>query len=119
MVYTQSGVVPEDHALNEEPQGITVQGDTLRARGELGPQLEAAFEEATSRLLESAEDPLVIDLTGVRYVNSTYVRHIAAAALDASKLGRRIRLMATRRAMRVFEFAGLQKMANVDVVPTP
>jgi len=96
--------------------GMTVNGNTLRISGELGPDNESPFDEATRKLLASHENPLVVDLSGVHYVASSYVRHIVTLAVEANRQGLRVVLVAERRTIRMLELGGLDKLDNVELV---
>jgi len=96
--------------------GITVNGNTLRVAGELGPDNESPFDEATRKLLASQENPLVVDLSGVHYVASSYVRHIVTFAIEANRQGLTVVLVAERRTIRMMELGGLDRLDNVELV---
>jgi anti-anti-sigma factor len=100
----------------EPDDGITVNGNTLRVSGELGPDNESPFDEATQKLLASRDNPLVVDLSDAHYVASSYVRHIATLAVEANRHGLRVVLVAERRTIRMLELAGLDKLGNVELV---
>ena len=90
-------------------------GGTLHVTGDLGSGDEADFERAIGDLLATEAKALVIDLCAVRYVASSYVRHIALAMMQARHEGRPVTIRAGKRVVRVLEMGGVDKLATLVI----
>lgn len=101
-----------------EDTSFEVAGNRLRVCGELGPddEKEEAFAKASQGLMETEHETLVIDLTAVRYMGSSYVRHIAPVMVWAKQHGRSVTVRATKRVARLLSIAGLDRLGDVEVV---
>lgn len=93
-----------------------VEGGALRVRGELGVEDEKAFEQSLGALLASNSPELIIDMSGVSYASSGYVRHIAMAIVEARQKGRSISIRASRRIARLLQIGGVDKLAPLEIV---
>jgi anti-anti-sigma factor len=93
---------------------IDVEESTLRASGVLGLEDEGRFEEALRRLEECPAGELVIDLSDVDFVSSSYVRHMARVMVDAARAGRKVVVRARARVARLLRLAGLEKLATFE-----
>ncbi len=91
-------------------------GNVLLVNGDLGQDEEAGFEEALGRLLKTGAESMIVDLAGVRYLNSSYVRHVAMLITTARQEGRSVTVRARGRAVRILKMGGLDKLATVEVV---
>lgn len=96
-----------------------IEGNTLRVSGELGVDEERAFEQALRTLLATSYAALVVDLSGVKYASSGYVRHIAMAIMEAKRKNRTITLRASRRIARLLQIGGVDRLAPLEVVNGP
>ncbi len=99
---------------------IEVEEGTLRASGVLGYEDEERFASALGRLLDflktGACERLVVDLSEVDFVSSSYVRHIAHVMVEAKRDGRRVVVRARERVARILRLAGLDKLGDFEVV---
>lgn len=95
---------------------LEVRGGTLRARGDLGPHEEDAFNRALQGLMEAEHEDVVIDLSGILRISSGYVRDIALVMVHARQHGRAVRVRATKRVARVLSMGGVDKLGEVVVV---
>jgi anti-anti-sigma factor len=93
---------------------FTVSGARLTVTGDLRSGDEAEFAEALSALVSTGERQLTVDLSGVRYVSSSYVRHVATAVMQARQEGGHVRILASRRAVRLLRMGGLDKVCTVE-----
>lgn len=91
-------------------------GDTLRVSGDLSTQEENAFREALDRLFETGAEAMVIDLSGVRYLGSSYVRHVAMLIIRSNQKGRTVTIRAHERAARMLRMGALDKIGRIEVV---
>jgi anti-sigma B factor antagonist len=86
----------------EVRDGVTV----LFVSGEVdlagSPHLGKALDAA-----QSPGAPLVVELSGVDFIDSAGLRALVQAELDAAKLGGRLLIVPSPAATRVFEIAGL------------
>lgn len=96
----------------ERPEVVTLRGDLdISTLGDATALVEAA--EATSPPV------LVIDLSGLSFVDSSGVRLVLLADRRAREDGRRLRIrLGTGPALRVFRALGLdEKLDTLDTVP--
>ena len=91
-------------------------GDTLSVSGDLGTQEERAFGEALNRMFETGAESVVVDLSGVRYLGSSYVRHVAMLMVKGNQKGRTVTVRARERAARILRMGGLDKIGAIEVV---
>ena len=95
---------------------IVVSGHTLTVHGELGPDNEQAFQDALDELLTVDAEQYVIDISAVRYVSSACVGPIALLIVEARKKRRPVTVLVRRKAARLLELGGLDRLAEVRVV---
>ena len=93
-----------------------LRGGTLYVCGDLGLDEEAGFEQALAALVRAEADALVLDLSGVDYLGSGYVRYLALTMVEAKRRNRPIALLAKKRTARLLHLAGLDKLGTVEVV---
>ena len=91
-------------------------GDTLRVSGDLTMQEEGAFKDALDRLFETGADTMVVDLSGVCYLGSSYVRHMAMLIIRGNQKGRTVTIRAHERAARMLRMGALDKIGKIEVV---
>ena len=91
-------------------------GDTLSVSGDLGTHDEPEFGRALDSLFETGAETMVVDLTGVRYLSSTYVRHVAMLVIKARQKERSVAVRAHERVVRILRMGGLDKIATIEVV---
>jgi anti-anti-sigma factor len=91
-------------------------GDTLRISGDLSMQEENAFKDALDRLFETGAEAMVVDLSGVRYLGSSYVRHVAMLIIRGTQKGRTVTIRAHERAARMLRMGALDKIGKIEVV---
>jgi len=91
-------------------------GDTLSVSGDLGTQDEKELERALERLFDTDAEPMIVDLTGVRYLSSSYVRHVAMLVIKARQKERSVVVRAYERVVRILKMGGLDKIATIEVI---
>lgn len=72
----------------------------LEVEGEIDTLTAPALEDAVAELLAGNESTLVVDLSGVRFLASSGLAVLIAAAHRAEDRGRRLCLVVTTRAVR-------------------
>ncbi len=100
--------------MNPAAPSFEITGGTLCVTGDLGSEAERAFEEVLDLLVETGEAPLVVDLSDVRYLSSSYVRHIAKAMMEAKEKNLSMTVRAGRRVARLLSMGGLHKLGTVE-----
>lgn len=93
-----------------------ITGNTLVATMELHPDRVEEFTRACRLLLEVPEEKIVIDLTDVRYVYSTYVGVLSDFAKDATEAGKELLLRVGQQIAWIFKMAGLSEMVQIEVI---
>jgi anti-sigma B factor antagonist len=82
----------------------------IELTGELDLAGAAALEQELGRLEGEAADAVVIDLRGVRFMDSSGLRLIAVSSERAQDLGRRLVLVpGPEQVMRVFEITRMRE----------
>jgi anti-sigma B factor antagonist len=90
----------------------------LTVRGEIDTLTAAAFTAATEELLTAPGDVLVMDLTEVRFLASSGLAVLIAAAHRAEERGIRLRLVVTSRAVRrPLEITGTATLFDLHTDP--
>jgi anti-sigma B factor antagonist len=105
------------HALDEEEDRIRI-----ALSGELDLSSALTFEEQLRRIEQTRRPAtLVIDLSRLKFMDSTGVRLILSAHTRAVRDGRRLQIVAgTDAVRRIFSLTGLNERLNiVDAVPSP
>ena len=87
-------------------------------RGELDLAGSAALEQELARLEETPSGAIVLDLRGVRFMDSSGLRVIAMSVQRAHAHGRRLALVpGTEQVMRVFDITRMRE--RLDFVDDP
>jgi anti-sigma B factor antagonist len=87
-------------------------------RGELDLAGSAVLEQELARLEEAQGGAIVLDLRGVRFMDSSGLRLIAVSMQRAHSLGRRLALVpGTEQVMRVFDITRMRE--RLDFVEDP
>ena len=87
----------------------------LSVRGEVGPENEARCSQELFKLLQTDEEELVLDLTGLKYMSSAYVGSACLFALYANQRKRTAVVVAGPRVGRILTMAGLDKLTEVRI----
>lgn len=84
--------------------------------GELDLSSALTFDEEIRRAEERDPTTLVIDLSGLKFLDSTGLRLIMSAQARARKRGRRLAIVeGTEAVQRIFRLAGVNR--RLDIVP--
>jgi anti-sigma B factor antagonist len=91
---------------------------TLTFTGDLDIATLVEAEDAVAAAERDAPDVLVVDLSGLEFLDSSGVRLVLQAEARARTAGRRLAVvLGTGRALRLFEVLGL--LSRLDVVESP
>lgn len=94
---------------------IRLENGTLTARGVLEYEEKADFEAQLHSLMAIRSVSLVIDLSGVRHIDSSYVPCIALAMIDAEKKGKSITIRASPSIARVLRMGALDRLGSIKI----
>lgn len=92
-----------------------VDGNRLIASKELHPDQVREFNASCQSLLEGDQDFIVVDLSDVRFVYSSYVGILSDLATRASERGKRLHLKIGDKIAWIFEMSGLGDKANIEI----
>lgn len=104
-------MIPDPAEVNFE-----LSGGTLRVDGDLSADEEGRFLEALDRLFQTGAESMVVDLSGVQYLGSSYVRHVAMLIVKGTQKGRTVTVRAHERAARILKLGALDKIGTIEVV---
>lgn len=99
----------------EEPR-IEKHGNTLSVSGELSFGQEKPFEVALQELVRDAVGVVAVDMTGVSYMSSSYVRIMANAMMAAKTKSKTVVVRANSRLIRLFQIGGLDRLGTLELV---
>jgi anti-sigma B factor antagonist len=86
----------------------------LAATGELDIAAVPAFRDQLRRLVEAGSPSIVIDLTGVRFIDSAGLRVLVDGLTRARRRDSDLRVACPSASLRrTFEISGLDKVMNV------
>lgn len=102
--------------LGPETTNVEISGNTLRVRGDLAADQEEAFGGSVQELLSTEHTDLVIDIAGVRYISSVYVRDIALAMVHAAEQDRTVSVRATAKVAHILFLGGVDTLGKVEIV---
>jgi len=94
------------------------EGEQVRiaVEGELDLSCALTFDEEIRRAEERGPRTLVIDLSGLKFLDSTGVRLLMSAEARAKKRGHRLAIVeGTQAVQRIFRLAGVNR--RLDIVP--
>ena len=103
-------------ALCGSAASFTILENTLKVSGEINMGDGQIFESAVASLLATDEKVLVIDLSQVKYMNSSCVRIVAEALVKAEKRQCRLTVRAKARVLRLFELVGIDRLGVFEEV---
>jgi anti-anti-sigma factor len=94
-----------------------IQGNTLRVRGELELDERSVLQEQLAKLIETDDAPLVLDLSGISFMGSSYMGIVSSAILAARKRGHAFTIRAASRMLRLLKLAGIDKLGTFELAP--
>lgn len=83
-----------------------VEKGVLRVRTTMLTQDDLRFDEACRKLLDSSANRLVVDLSAVRVITSTFIGVLAVTYVDAKKARKDFVIRAPAKVIEVFRLAG-------------
>ncbi|HEX2126871.1 MAG TPA: STAS domain-containing protein [Thermoleophilaceae bacterium] len=90
----------------------------IALEGELDLSSALTFDEEIRRAEERKPETLVIDLSGLKFLDSTGLRLIMSAQARAKTRGHRLAIVEGGQAVqRIFRLAGVNR--RLDIVPAP
>lgn len=95
--------------------GYRVEKGTLFVEQDLSLRFDPGFETACQELLRSPQEDLTIDLSRIRYINSTYLGIIGATFFDAQAAGKRLRILVREEVALIFRTAGMTDLMDIMV----
>ena len=99
---------------NLEPaEPYRIESGIMRVNKDLAQDFDLSFDQACVELLKSSQSTLVIDLSAVNFINSTYVGMIAAAFFQAQAVGKTLEIIARPGVLRVLTMAGLGSLIKL------
>jgi len=94
-----------------------VRDGKLRVTRDLRQDFDLTFDEACARLIGDPSPDLLIDLTPISYISSTYVGMIAAAFFQARQQGKKLSVRARPPIIRILQNAGFANFIQLESVP--
>jgi anti-anti-sigma factor len=106
-------------ARKEKPRDEVVYeivGGVLKVAGPVGYDLDSRFADYCEQLLKSAGADLVVDLSEVSYLSSTYLGVIAPLFPRAADAGKTVLVRANAKVARVLRLAGFDRLGRLEEV---
>ena len=98
-----------DIRVGEEGKELTV-----RANGELDVASAKSFEDELRQAIESGASPVVLDLEGLTFIDSTGLRALLMVAELSRSKGRPLRIRASKELRRTVEVSGVENALLLD-----
>ena len=98
------------------PPEFELKGNKLVVHQDLYWESHEAFSQKCQDLLACEEKTLVIDLTQVGFVFSTYLGILGNVFVEAKEKGKDLVLRVSRRIEWIFQLAGFKEMLKIEVV---
>ena len=92
---------------------------TLRVNRDLRQDFDLTFDQACAGLIADPSAELLIDLTPISYISSTYVGMIAATFFQAQAQGKSLSVRARPAIIRILQNAGFANFIKLESVPPP
>ena len=81
---------------------------------DLRQDFDLSFDQACSDLLDCHETKLTLDLSGVSYINSTYIGMIAATFFQAQSLKKTLEVKAQSPVLQILRAAGFDGFIKLE-----
>jgi anti-anti-sigma factor len=95
---------------------VKAENGRLAASGDFSADAETGFDRACQELLAGKEKHLLVDLTEVTYLSSTYVGLLAEMCLGAKNQGKAVKVRAKPKLAALLRDAGLSTAAAIEEV---
>lgn len=106
----------EENGDPVEMDVFVVHGGVLTANSDLYWELLEEFEEACGKLLKSKRQNVVVDLTAVNFISSSFLGCLNNMVMKASRLKKRINLKVTLDVSWLFDIMGGRRNMVIEVV---
>jgi len=97
-----------------ENNDLKVADGVLTVNKDLRQDFDLAFDESCNELLASKFNPLVIDLSPVSYINSTYIGMIAATYFQAQSMKKDLKVVARQAVLTILKSAGFDGFIKLE-----
>lgn len=94
---------------------LRVENGILKVNKDLRQDFDLAFDESCNELLASPNPSLVIDLSAVSYINSTYIGMIAATYFQAQSMKKELRVIARQSVLSILKSAGFDGFIKLEL----
>ena len=97
------------------PEGrkFVLEGNTLTVHGELGPDDEKRYSDELFGLLNCGRYQLILDMTGLHYMSSSYIGATSLAVMIARQNKRTLTILANAKVARILNMTGIGAMTEV------
>ena len=92
---------------------FTIDGNRLTVRGTVAVEECEGFRDALMELVGSGGEEVVVDVSGVEYVGSSWIGPLAAAMARARTRGVKVKVIAKQKAAILLDVAGLGMLGEV------
>ena len=107
---------PHHGRLRDEAPEFLVSGNTLGVLGTLDAEADQRFAGALGRLLDSAHHELIVDLSAIEYLGTTFFGPLASFMANARRGGRTVVILVKEKVAGLLEVTGLDRLAQVRIV---
>jgi anti-anti-sigma factor len=95
-------------------QSYLIENGVLHVMKDLRQDFDLSFDRACSELLASSERELVIDLSRISYIHSTYIGMIAATFFQAQAAGKSLTVRGRENVLQVLRVAGFDGFIKLE-----
>jgi anti-anti-sigma factor len=95
---------------------FSTSGSSLSISGEIGFDDEELFTAALQKMMGEHPSPYTVNLTKVEFMSSSCIRIVAAAIVAAGKDTIKVRVVAKKKILRLFELAGIDRVSALELV---
>ncbi len=95
-----------------------VEQGVLRVNRDLRQDFDLSFDQACAALIAEPHERLLIDLTAISYISSTYVGMIAATYFQAQLQQKALAVRARPAIIGILEKAGFANFLQLESIPS-
>lgn len=107
----------KETAVGDTANPFRLDGPTLTIEGDLDLDMQPAFHEACKELASVDAETLVLDLTGVSFVGSSFFGEVFVLNARARREEKTLIIRVAPRLLSLLELLGLPQLLEVEVVP--
>lgn len=100
-------------------QPYHVERGVLWVNQDLRQDFDLSFDQSCAALIAEPFDRLLIDLTAITYISSTYVGMIAATFFQARMQNKTLAIRARPSLINILNKAGFANFIHLETVPDP